>query len=372
MRLKMDWISKNFEGVDDPRAGNISQPLNNILFISICAAVSGFLSLREIVLFAEEKKEWLDNFIDLSNGLPSFKTIGRVLSAVDSQQLFKAYVKFLKPLDDKASIHIAIDGKTLRRSHDGAKNALHLVNAWATENGVILGQIPTSEKSNEITAIPEILRLINCKGNVISIDAMGCQREICKEIMDKKGYYLLALKGNQSSMHEDVQELLKNKNTSNLLPGCSVYSTSNKSHGRNELREYFFTNCIAKLNRKHEWPGLLSVGMVKTTVISNKKKSIETRYFLSNQRKNAEYHAKIIRDHWSIENNLHWMLDVNFNEDQSRVRTGNAAENFALIRHIALNILKQDTTAKVGVKNKRLKAGWSEAYLMILLKNSIF
>lgn len=345
----MDWLNSVFD-IDDPRASNKSHPLGNVLFISIAAAISGFFSLREIIMFAEEKEDWLSQFVDVSKGLPSFKTFQRILAVIDPKQLLNCYLKMIEPLVSDCTSHVAIDGKTLRGSSDGAKKSLHIVNAWASEAGIILGQLSTEEKSNEITAIPELLKLIDCSGKVFSIDAMGCQREICKQIVESKGDYLIAVKGNQPTLFDDVKNQFENIPPSKTPEAYSTHRTETKAHGRTEIREYAFTEDIEWILDHHSWPGLKSVGVVTSIRTVAEKTSIESRFYLSSLSADAAFQGEIARRHWSVENELHWSLDVIFNEDHSRTRLKNSPENFSCLRKVALSLIKQHSLGKKGVK----------------------
>ena len=273
---------------------------------------------------------------------------------------------------------IAIDGKTLCHSYDTAteRPAIHMISAWACKNSIVLSQVKTSEKSNEITTIPELLKLLDLKGNIVTIDAMGCQKKIAKQIIEQEGNYVFNLKGNQSSLHDDVRLFIESYIDEKKLQEYKFdyYECMDSDHGRIESRRYWITDELEWLLQSKEWSGLRNIGMVeyiRTDKISGQQ-HIERRCFISSLEGKARPFAEAVRMHWAIENGLHWCLDVGFNEDACRVRKDYAAENFAVLRHIALNLLKNEKTAKVGIQNKRLMAGWDDAYLAKLLAGSKF
>jgi predicted transposase YbfD/YdcC len=266
---------------------------------------------------------------------------------------------------------VAIDGKTLRRSFDGAakKAAIHMVSAWSTHNSVVLGQVKTDEKSNEITAVPKLLELLRVEGCIVTLDAMGCQREIAQQIVDKGGDYVISLKGNQGALHAEVERLFTEAREESFETVPHSYEeTLEKDHGRLERRRYWITPNLDSLKRAERWPCLSSVGMVESERTIAGQTSREVRYFISSLPGNdAKKFGAAVRRHWEVENNLHWVLDVAFREDESRIRKDNAPENVAMLRHVALNLLRTDKTTKAGIQARRKKAGWSETYLARLL-----
>lgn len=372
-------LQKSFSQLDDPRADTHScrHLLSDILLLTILAVLCGADGWSAVERFGKSKYEWLKDILILPNGIPSHDTIGDLFARLNPEQLQSCFLQWVNEVFDFSGGEIiAIDGKTLRHSYDSAldKPAIHMVSAWACKNNLVLGQLKTQEKSNEITAIPQLLKTLNLKGNIVTIDAMGCQKKIAKQIIDQEGDYVLNLKANQPNLNKNVSSFLdKNfdeENIENLL--FDKYEVTNNNHGRIESRCYFVTDKLDWLPQSKDWAGLKSVGMVDYERIEKTTGEIivERRYFISSLCANAKTFANAIRMHWGIENGLHWCLDVGFNEDACRVRKNFASENFAVIRHIALNLLKQEKTAKVGIKIKRQMAGWDNNYLAKLLDNS--
>lgn len=365
-------LSEHFGSLKDPRQiGMIDHKLIDIITLTVCAVICGADDWVGIALFAEAKKDWFKTFLDLPNGIPShdtFSLVFRRLSPTHLQACFSEWTKSLVTLSHGDIV--AIDGKTLRRSYDrkSGKGAIHMVSAWAQRQNMVLGQLKTEEKSNEITAIPQLLNLLDIKGCIVTIDAMGCQRKIAKTIIDRQADYVLMVKGNQGNLHKAIIAYF-NEAVEKDFEGItySYYETIEKNHGRLEIRRYWTIDNLKWLDNTNRWQKLTSVGMVESERHLNNEVSIEKRYFISSLDSNAQRFGRVVRGHWSVENNLHWSLDVSFNEDQCRVRTGHGAENFAVIRHIALGLLKQEKSAKVGIKNKRLKAAANEDYLLKVL-----
>ena len=373
---KTNELYKCFSVLDDPRKEKHSSRHNliDILMLTILAVICGADNWVAVERFGHSKKEWLEDFLELPNGIPSHDTIGDLFSRLDPQQLqscFLAWIQSLFRVSDGEII--AIDGKKLRHSYDSSTDrpAIHMVSAWACQNRIVLGQVKTDEKSNEITAIPKLLKLLDIKGNIVTIDAMGCQKKIAEQIVAQGGDYVFNLKGNQSSLHEDVKLFIESH-----VYGKSLQKTIfdkaeiiDGDHGRVEARRYWITDEIAWLTQKKNWPGLTSIGMVEYDQVkkSTGENLVERRFFITSLAAKAIPFAHAVREHWGIENGLHWCLDVAFDEDNCRVRKDAAPENFAVIRHIAMNLLKQESTAKVGIKNKRLMAGWDDRYLTRLL-----
>ena len=377
MNLSKNFIS-HFSCIIDPRKNthNKRHQLSDILVLTILASICGAETWTDVEEFGNSKLSWLKSFLQLPYGIPSHDTIGDLYARICPGQLQEGFLSWVQSVVEvtRGDI-IPIDGKTLRRSYDRAegRGAIHMVSAWSSANGVVLGQLKTEEKSNEITAIPQLLGMLDIKGCIVTIDAMGCQREIAKKIVAQGGDYVLALKGNHAGLYEDVQlymdsviaQELKNK------PVGTAY-TLDKGHGRIEERRYWVTDDIDWLSQKKDWEGLKSIGVVESIRHIGEKISRERRYYICSTSADAERFSNAVRTHWSIENQLHWSLDVSFDEDQCRVRKDNAPENFAIIRHIALSMLKKEKTSKVGIKIKRNKAGWDHHYLAKILMSSDF
>lgn len=365
-------ILHEFKNIEDPRREhNRLHNLCDILFIAICSIVANAESYVEIETFGKIKENFFKQFLELPHGIPSHDTFGRVFRLIDPQILkehFRNWVKsIVKKIDGEV---IAIDGKTVRRSFDkvNAKSAIHVVSAWASENRIVLGQRKVDEKSNEITAIPELITILDIENCIITIDAMGTQKNIARVIVDNKGDYVLALKENHKNLHEDVKEIFQEpENISKMKINYDYHKTVEKAHGRIEKRECYVTSDIKWLADKKAWKGLQSIVMVKSTRTIDEQTSIESRYYLSSLKPDAEKTLKVTRSHWSVENSLHWVLDIGFREDECRIRKDHAPENFNLMRHLALNLLKQDTSKKMGIKAKRKNAGWDNDFLLKIL-----
>ena len=358
--------------VPDPRVERTQRhDLHNVLFIALCAVICGADGPTEMEAFGKANLEWLGSVLELTYGIPSHDTFGRVFAALDPDALETALGAFVRDFaGDSGGKHIAIDGKTLRHSFDKAaeKSAIHMVTAWVYENHAAFGQVKVDDKSNENTAIPKLLALLNNEGATVSIDAMGCQKEIAKAIVDKGGDYVLALKGNQGVLHDEVGEFFDDVLVRGLKAELDTHATVEKNHGRIEERTVWVSTDVGWLRDHDKWAGLSAIVAVRSRRTINGQTSEERRHFIcSGQQKTAKGIAEAVRRHWSVENELHWCLDVGFGEDQSRVRIHNAAENLARIRRVALSILKQDKRTKLGIHGKRLKAGWDKAYLLKLL-----
>lgn len=378
MMFEGSTLESCFSDLSDPRAERHSSRhlLSDIMLLTILGVICGAETWVAIERFGESKYEWLKTILKLPNGIPSHDTIGDLFSRLEPAQLQTAFLDWVNSVFDFSGGEIiAIDGKTLRGSYDNARNrpAIHMINAWACKNNLVLGQYKTEEKSNEITAIPELLKMLDLKNNIVTIDAMGCQKKIASQIIEQEGDYVLNLKGNQPTLYEDVKlficDYVDNKKNQNSV--FDSFEIIDGEHGRIETRRFWVTEDIKWLSQFSQWPGLKSIGMVEYEYVDKAtgKTYIERRFFISSLPANAKKIAKAIRMHWGIENGLHWCLDVGFDEDHSRVRKDFAPENFAVIRQIALNLLKQEKTAKVGIKNKRLMAGWDHAYLAKVLNS---
>lgn len=366
-------ILDHFAEVKDPRVGYlVDHKLIDILAIGLCAVIAGADNWTEVEQFGQDKKSWLGQFLELPCGIPSHDTFGRVFSKIEPEQFQSSFLNWVRSVYQVTDGQVVpIDGKKLRRSHDRSNDqqAIWMVSAWASENGLVLGQVKVDDKSNEITAIPALLEVLELSGCIVTTDAMGCQKEIAAQIVAKRADYVLALKGNHSGLFEDVQDLFRYAAELNYVD-CDYHKTVDKGHGRIEIRECWSTSqpdYFPFLRNGEAWTNLQSLVMVRSERRLADKTSVEVRYYLSSLPSNAARLLAAVRRHWTIENQLHWVLDVAFDEDQSRVRQGYAAQNFAVLRHIALNLLKQETSAKCGIKAKRKKAAWSQDYLLKVL-----
>jgi predicted transposase YbfD/YdcC len=336
--------------------------------------ICGCDSWVEIEEFGKAKKEWLKGYLELSDGIPSHDTFGRVFSLIKPEEFKACFLGWVQEVSRKTEGEIiAIDGKTIRGSQDriNGKKAIHMVSAWAVENQLVLGQQAVDAKSNEITAIPELLKILEIKNCIVTIDAMGCQKEIAEKIVESGADYVLAIKGNKGQFYDDVTryfEPIKAMKKDDEKEGYDHYETLEKDHGRIEKRSYWAFSNIAWLAKKYPYKKLSSIGMVKSERTLNGVTSIEFRYYISSTASGAKELARAIRSHWGIENQLHWVLDVVFREDYSRVRKDNAPQNLASLRHIALNLIKQETSGKKkSIQVKRKSCGWDNAYLAKVL-----
>ena len=370
-KTKSARIQDHFAALTDPRRREVTYPLINIVTIAICAVICGADDFVAIAKFGRAKRDWLSQFLDLTNGIPSHDRFNAVLAALKPAEFEACLLSWITALHEitKGQV-VAIDGKTLRRSFDTAssKSAIHMVSAWATANHISLGQVVTDEKSNEITAIPKLLEMLEIKGALVTIDAMGCQTKIAQKILDTEADYVLAVKDNQKTLHDGISWFFLTQREQEFRGvRVSRHETHEEGHGREERRQYFVCAVPRDLPDRARWPGLSAIGWTISDTLRDGKHCYEMRYYIMSRKLSAKQFAAAVRGHWSIENSLHWQLDVTFQEDQSRLRRGHADANFSILRRTALSLLKNNTTLKVGIKNKRLNAGWDDDYLQQVL-----
>ena len=364
-------ITRYFSNLSDPRRDNKRHKLIDIITIAICGVICNADSFEHIAEFGRAKYEWLKKLLELPHGIPSADTFERIFSRIDPEEFKSCFIEWIQTISrlTKGDV-VAVDGKTLRRSHDksNGKSAIHMVSAWACANGLVMGQVKTREKSNEITAIPQLLKMLEIEGCIVTIDAMGCQKHIAETIIDKNADYVFSLKGNQSNLHDDVRLFFQIQKENNFKDELfDYYESVDADHGKIEIRKYWTTSDISWLQGKENWKNLETICMVERERQFEDKTERETSYYMGSIENNAEKFAKAVRSQWAIENRLHWVLDVSFREDESRIRKGNAPENFAVLRHIALNMIKRETSLKKSIKSRRLRAGWDNDYLLEIL-----
>jgi predicted transposase YbfD/YdcC len=380
-KVAQSSLVAHFGQMADPRIDRRkAHDLVDMLVIAVCTLLCAGESFNDMEDFGKAKQEWFKTFLTLRNGIPSHDTFNRVFAALDPEQFLDCFLRWTQSLRQAVSQEIvALDGKALRRALNQGQSAKYVVSAWAESNGLVLGQLKVADKSNEITAVPELLRVLELSGCIVTIDAMGCQKKIAKEIIEADADYVLALKGNQETVHQEVKSFLDTALAEQQAPrpvgakpsaaaaGLASFETVEKDHGRLETRRYYQSNHLAWFADRLKWEGLKSVGMVESMREVAGKATVERRYYLSSLKLDVATFARAVRSHWGVENKVHWVMDVCFREDQSRARTGHAAENLATLRRLALNMLKRETTKKRGIRGKQLNASWDHAYLLRLL-----
>ena len=363
-----------FASLTDPRcpsAPNSRHLLMDILIIAVCAVISGAEGWEDIEEYGKAQAEWFADLLDLPHGIPGHDTFRRVLSRLDPDELTRCFIAWTSALREASGGDmVSIDGKTLRHAFDRATStaAIHMVSAWASVNRLVLGQLKVEEKSNEITAIPALVQMLDLQGAVVTIDAMGCQKEIAKTITEQGADYVVALKDNHPTLSEAVTLFLNDARATGFAAiKHSYYETVDGDHGRIETRRYWLTSEIEWLGAKASWSNLQSVGMVESRREIGDTVQIDTRYFLTSLPAHGVRFAQAVRQHWGIENSLHWVLDVSFDEDACRIRKDKGAQTFAVLRHMAINLLRREPHHKRGIKARRKRAGWDHAYLVQVL-----
>ena len=362
----LEQFGECWEGLEDPRSGNAGlHDFHELLAIALCCVLCGGQGPTDMALFARAKEPFLRGFLTLANGLPSHDTFNRLFRDLDPDQFRDSFQRFMAQFSEQLQGVVAIDGKVLRRSFDRAsgKSPLHMVSAWGCRQRLVLAQIATDAKSNEITAVPKLLKLLTLQGAIVTADALNCQRAIAEQIVEQRGDYALALKANQGTLHEDVVLLLDDPE----LKASRTAPLVEADHGRIETRTATVSTEIGWLQKQHQWPGLKAIGKVERVRETAEKTTTETAYYLLSSKLTPERFNEVVRQHWSIENSLHWRLDVVMNEDQDRTRAGNGAHNLAVLRHMAINAMQKEGS-KGSLRGKLKRAGWNEDFLSRLLE----
>lgn len=381
-KLAKTSLVAHFGQVPDPRIDRRKDhDLIDILVIAVCTLLCAGETFNDMEDFGKAKFDWFRTFLKLRNGIPSHDTFNRVFAALDPQQFLDCFLRWTQSLREAVPQEIvALDGKALRRALNKDQSIKYVVSAWAESNGLVLGQLKVADKSNEITAVPKLLRVLELTGCIVTIDAMGCQKKIAKEIIEADADFVLALKGNQETVHEEVKSFLDATLVEQQVPrppgaklskaaaALASLETVEKDHGRFEIRRYYQSDQLDWFADRLKWEGLKSVGMVESLREVDGKTTVERRYYLASLPLGVETFARAVRSHWGVENKVHWIMDVCFREDQSRARAGYAAENLATLRRLALNLLKREKTKKRGIRGKQLNASWDHAYLLRLLE----
>lgn len=360
-------IAEHFSIIIDPRQqSKIEYELLDVIFLCVVGMICGAEAWDDIEMVGEARLNWFQKKGFLLNGIPSAITIARIIGCLNPKELQRCFINWMAAANTATDGQIiAIDGKRIRGSYDNKKgqSAIHMVSAFAAENGTVLGQIKTEDKSNEITAIPALLDLLDIKGCIVTIDAMGCQEDIAAKIIDKKSDYILAVKDNQKNLHNEIIDFFECARQHDFKGVAHDYFEEiSKGHGRVETRKSWISTCLETIENTEKWTGITAIGMVESERYIKGITTIERRHYIASIAQNAEMFAHAVRSHWAIENKLHWVLDVTFKEDASRVRRDNCAENLGVIRHVVINILRQDKTTKGSVKGRRYKCALDSKY----------
>lgn len=371
-------LIEHFQQVSDPRVkGRCDHELVDVLVIALCCLLCGGETFNDMEDFGRAKRKWFKTFLRLRGGIPKHDTFNRVLAALKPEAFLDCFMRWTQSVRATVAQEIvALDGKALRRALNAGESPRVIVSAWAASNSLVLGQIQVPDKTNEITAVPQLLRALELSGCIVTLDAMGCQKEIAREIIEADAGYVLALKGNQGQCHQEIKNFLDDAVArhheraparKNKMP-LAHKETVEKDHGRMETRRYWQSGDLDWFADRKEWEGLRSVGVVESVrQVGEQAPTVERRYYLSSLEVDVEKFARAVRGHWSVENSLHWVLDVQCGEDRSRARAGHAAANLATLRRLALNLLKREQTRKRGIKGKQLNASWDHNYLLRLL-----
>jgi predicted transposase YbfD/YdcC len=367
-------IRDHFAPLTDPRRRKVVHPLINIVTIALCAVIAGADDFVAIAEYGRKKRTWLSQFLDLSRGVPSHDRFNAIFAAIKPAEFEECLLSWITALHEVSGGQVvAVDGKTLRRSFDKAagKSAIHMVSAWASANHISLGQVVVDQKSNEITAIPKLLEILEISGCLVTIDAMGCQTEIADEIIANGADYVLAVKGNQPTLHAGIEAFfLDHLDDDFARVGVGRYEKKEKGHGRVEMRSYLVCEAPDDLPDRERWEGLKGIGIATGETVRDGEVTSDVRYYILSRKMTGKEFAAAVRSHWGIENGCHWSLDVTFGEDQSRIRKGHADANFSILRRTALSLLKNNHDLKVGIKNKRLAAAWDDSYIEQVLFGS--
>jgi predicted transposase YbfD/YdcC len=363
-------LAVHFSALEDPRVSRSQRhPLINVVAIGLCAVICGARHFTEMEEFGKNKRDWLAKFLDLENGIPSHDVFNAVFACLKPEQFEACLLSWITALHEvTAGQVLAIDGKTLRGSYDRSdgKAAVHMVSVWATANSLSLGSVTVEEKSNEITAIPRLLEWIDVSGALVTIDAMGCQKEIAQQLVDHGADYVLAVKDNQHKLHEALTAFFEEQLEDDFA-ACRTRTTKENGHGRKEQRDYFVAPVPVDFPLQDQWPTVKALGLAIKVTERDGKETSEVRYYILSLFPSAKRFAEAVRGHWGIENNLHWQLDVTFGEDDLRIHRGHGPANMSILMRTALSLLKKETSNRRGIATKRLAAGWNEAYLEKIL-----